>query len=177
MKTFYILAAAVLTASTSFAQSTETLLLVKLEKASSVSVAPSALPAEEFSKEQPGVNSDQPVSPEPFGQERSKGQKEKDKQGKKVSNTARETQEEGQEKGQTIKEVATAKRQSKPEKVSGDVDLSLKGSAARPQRAARPVKGGATGAVKAAGNAAKAVRPVKVGGAVGVGKIIKVGKN
>jgi hypothetical protein len=99
--------------------------------------------------------------------------KEKDGQGRKVSSTARETQEEGQDKGQTIKEVATAKRQSKPEKV----DLPGKGSAARPQSAARPVRGAAIGAVKAANGAAKAVRPVKVGGAVGVGKIIKVGKN
>ncbi|WP_210486995.1 hypothetical protein [Rufibacter aurantiacus] len=81
---------------------------------------------------------------------------------------------------QQVKEVATAKRQGKPEKVSGDVDeLVSRGSAARPQSAARPGRGvNAGNTVKAVGNAAKAAKsakPVKVGG-LGVGRI-KVGKN
>ncbi len=81
---------------------------------------------------------------------------------------------------QKVKEVATAKRQGKPEKVSGDTDeLVSRGSAARPQSAARPGRGvNAGNTVKAVGNAAKAAKsakPVKVGG-LGVGRI-KVGKN
>ncbi|ALI97966.1 hypothetical protein DC20_01985 [Rufibacter tibetensis] len=93
------------------------------------------------------------------GSKQDKPRKAKDKKGSDQSD---------KEKNE-IKEVATAKRQDKPEKVS---------SAGRPQSAARPGRGAASSAVKAAGNVTKAVKatkPIKVGG-VGVGRI-KVGKN
>ncbi|GGK67206.1 hypothetical protein ACD591_03080 [Rufibacter glacialis] len=102
----------------------------------------------------------------PFGQEKPR------KTGK--------TKERDTQKNQEVKEVATARRQGKPEKVAseGAKELGSRGSAGRPQSAARPGRGAAAGAIKAAGNATKAVKagkPVKVGG-VGVGRI-KVGKN
>ncbi|QHL87118.1 hypothetical protein GU926_06615 [Nibribacter ruber] len=111
-----------------------------------------------------------------------KTQKEQDNHGKKVKATAQQAKEDSKEKGQDVKEVASAKRQEKPEKVEAgakaEVEVKAPRSAARPGRgAARAVQGSAAGATKAVGNAAKAAKPVKVGGKVGVGSVIKVGKN
>ncbi|WP_125077610.1 hypothetical protein [Rufibacter latericius] len=80
---------------------------------------------------------------------------------------------------QEVKEVATAKRQQKPRKVSEDAGQVTRGGfAGRPQSAARPGRGAAGSAAKVTGKVTKTVKaakPVKVGG-VGVGRI-KVGKN
>jgi hypothetical protein len=93
---------------------------------------------------------------------------------------AQESGNEPKNEKQGVKEVATAKRQEKPEKVSEEKENGVsaaRNSAARPQSAARPGRGAASSVVKAAGNATKGVKvvkPVKVG--VGLGPI-KVGKN
>ncbi|AMM50089.1 hypothetical protein TH61_01340 [Rufibacter sp. DG15C] len=111
-----------------------------------------------------------------------KTKKEVENHGQKVKAAAQEATEGTKEKGQEVKEVASAKRQQKPEKVEAgaevDVEVKAPKSAARPGRgAAKAVQGTTTAATKTVGNAAKAVKPVKVGGKVGVGSIIKVGKN
>ncbi|WP_192821500.1 hypothetical protein [Rufibacter sp. LB8] len=112
-------------------------------------------------------------------------QEQKEKPGRKAkeekAKKAKETAEAGAEKGQDVKEVATAKRQTKPEKVDATAD----GAAKAPKSAARPGRGAARGVVKGAANTvtkttgkpAKAVKPVKVGGGVGAGAKVKVGKN
>ena len=111
-----------------------------------------------------------------------KTSKELDNHGQKVKAAAQGIVDGTAKKGQEVKEVASAKRQAKPEKVEAGVDMDVEvkasKSAARPGRgAARAVQGTTTAATKTVGNAAKAVKPVKVGGKVGVGSVIKVGKN
>ncbi|WP_205503010.1 hypothetical protein [Rufibacter psychrotolerans] len=87
-----------------------------------------------------------------------------------------------QENDGDVKKVATARRQGKPEKVEAGAEVNARAkaprSAARPGRgAARAVRSGASSATKSVGNAVKATKPVKVGGKVGVGPVIKPGKN
>ncbi|GAA4315975.1 hypothetical protein [Nibribacter koreensis] len=111
-----------------------------------------------------------------------KTKKDQDTHGQKVKAAAQGVAEGTDKKGQEVKEVASAKRQQKPEKVEAgtevDVEVKAPKSAARPGRgAARAVQGSTNAATKAVGNAAKAVKPVKVGGKVGAGAVIKVGKN
>ncbi|MGV3539983.1 MAG: hypothetical protein ACO1OQ_09240 [Rufibacter sp.] len=119
------------------------------------------------------------------GRTTEKTKKDQENHGKTVSTVAKETLEAGKEKGQEVKEVASAKRQSKPEKVDASTDVDGSTTVKAPKSAARPGRGAARGAVqgttntvtKTVGNATKAVKPVKVGGGVGVGAKIKVGGN
>ncbi|WP_207435851.1 hypothetical protein [Sabulibacter ruber] len=133
------------------------------------SAAAAASPAaSQATTETAGLNPAEVVSSEALGQEKpKKAQKQKGKPDQQETTS------------QKVKEVATAKRQEKPEKVSGNAEVNAvetaRSSAGRPRSAARPGRGAVGNAVKSAGNvtkAAKAVKPVKVG----VGRL-KVGKN
>lgn len=105
--------------------------------------------------------------------------------GATVSGTAQSTLETGSAKGQAIKEVATAKRQNKPEKVDAASEVRADATVRSPKSAARPGRGAARGVVQgttkatgnAKGNVVKTAKPVKVGVGAGAGARIKVGKN
>ncbi|WP_066834518.1 hypothetical protein [Rufibacter ruber] len=104
-----------------------------------------------------------------------------DNHGKAVNTVSREVAETGADKGQEVKEVASARRQRKPEKVDASGEVPVEAAAKVPRSAARPGRGAARGAVQGANTtvtkttggavkAVKAAKPLKVGVGVKAGK-------